>query len=168
MNHREKMSLSSECPAALLSAKLYMKYFLYWTADVKSSELWSSQLWTPFKELSRIWLLAFMNLKMMNESSKRHPELLSMIFTVNCLSKTSVIRMFVYYFSLKTSRKTYHRFPLFPWILNCKFHAFAISKQYYNTNCLCTIGRRCFGWLSISSSLFTFKLRSRYDFKGTS
>ena len=47
-----------------------------------------------------------MNLKMMNESSKRHPKLLSLILTLNCLSKTSVIRMFVYYFSLKTSRKT--------------------------------------------------------------
>ena len=75
----------------------------------------------------------------MNESSKRHPKLLSLIFTLNCLSKTSVIRMFVYYFSLKTSWKTYHRSACFPWILNCLFHAFAISiKQYYNTNCLCT------------------------------
>ena len=75
----------------------------------------------------------------MNESSKRHPKLLSLIFALNCLSKTSVIRMFVYYFSLKTSWKTYHRSTCFPWILNCLFHAFAISiKQYYNTNCLCT------------------------------
>ena len=75
----------------------------------------------------------------MNESSKRHPKLLSLIFTLNCLSKTSVIRMFVYYFSLKTSWKTYHRSACFPWILNCLFHAFAISiEQYYNTNCLCT------------------------------
>ena len=47
-----------------------------------------------------------MNLKMMNESSERNPKLLSLIFTLNCLSKTSVIRMFAYYFSLKTSRKT--------------------------------------------------------------
>ena len=75
----------------------------------------------------------------MNESSKRHQKLLSLIFTLNCLSKTSVIRMFVYYFSLKTSWKSYHRSVCFPWILNCLFHAFAISiKQYCNTNCLCT------------------------------
>ena len=75
----------------------------------------------------------------MNESSKRQPKLLPLIFTLNCLSKSSVIRMFVYYFSLKTSRKTYHRIRLFSMnFLNCLFHAFAISKQYYNTNCLRT------------------------------
>ena len=28
-----------------------MKYFIYWTADWKSSELWSAQLWTQFKQL---------------------------------------------------------------------------------------------------------------------
>ena len=28
-----------------------MKSFIYWTADLKSSELWSSQLWTQFKQL---------------------------------------------------------------------------------------------------------------------
>ena len=28
-----------------------MKCFLYWTADLKSSKLWSSQLWTQFKQL---------------------------------------------------------------------------------------------------------------------
>ena len=28
--------------------KLYMKYFICWTAGVKSSKLWSSQLWTQF------------------------------------------------------------------------------------------------------------------------
>ena len=55
----------------------------------------------------------FMNLEMMNESSKRHPKL-SLIFTPNCLSKTSVTRMFVFYFSLKISRKTYYRIRLFP------------------------------------------------------
>ena len=27
-----------------------MKYFIYWTADVKSSKLWSSQLWQQFME----------------------------------------------------------------------------------------------------------------------
>ena len=78
-----------------------------------------------------------MNLEMMNESSKRHPKL-SLIFTPNCLSKTSVTRIFVFYFSLKISRKTYHRIRLFPWILNCFSPAFAISKRYYNNNCLCT------------------------------
>ena len=31
--------------------KWYMKCFIYWTADLKSSELWSSQLWTQFKQL---------------------------------------------------------------------------------------------------------------------
>ena len=70
-----------------------------------------------FKELTRIWLLVFMNLKMMNMSSKRHPKLLSLIFTLSCLSKISVIRMLVYYFSLKTSRETYHRIR--HGILNC-------------------------------------------------
>ena len=28
-----------------------MKYFIYWTVDVKSSKLWSSQLWKQFMEL---------------------------------------------------------------------------------------------------------------------
>jgi len=28
-----------------------MKYFIYWTADVKSSKLWYSQLWKQFMEL---------------------------------------------------------------------------------------------------------------------
>ena len=33
-----------------------MKYFIYWTADLKSSELWSSQLWTQFKQLRiEVW-----------------------------------------------------------------------------------------------------------------
>ena len=31
--------------------KWYMKCFIYWTADLKSSKLWSSQLWTKFKQL---------------------------------------------------------------------------------------------------------------------
>ena len=31
--------------------KWYMKDFIYWTADLKSSKLWSSQLWTQFKQL---------------------------------------------------------------------------------------------------------------------
>ena len=35
----------------LLSVKWYMKYFICWTADLKSSKLWSSQLWTQFKQL---------------------------------------------------------------------------------------------------------------------
>ena len=29
-----------------MNENLYMKYFIYWTTDVKSSKLWSSQLWT--------------------------------------------------------------------------------------------------------------------------
>ena len=33
------------------NVKWYMKCFMYWTAELKSSELWSSQLWTQFKEL---------------------------------------------------------------------------------------------------------------------
>ena len=28
-----------------------MKSFIYWTADFKSSKLWSSQIWTQFQEL---------------------------------------------------------------------------------------------------------------------
>ena len=28
-----------------------MKCFIYWTADLKSSKLWSLQLWTQFKQL---------------------------------------------------------------------------------------------------------------------
>ena len=34
-----------------MNVKLFMKYFLYWTADVKSSKLWSSQLWKQFMQL---------------------------------------------------------------------------------------------------------------------
>ena len=30
-----------------------MKCFIYWTADFKSSQLWSSQLWTQFKQLRK-------------------------------------------------------------------------------------------------------------------
>ena len=33
--------------------KWYMKFFIYWTADMKSSELWSSQWWTQFKQLRK-------------------------------------------------------------------------------------------------------------------
>ena len=33
------------------SVKWYMKYFIYWTADWKSSKLWSAQSWTQFKQL---------------------------------------------------------------------------------------------------------------------
>ena len=36
-----------------MDVKWYMKYFIYWTADLKSSELWSSQLWTQFKLLRK-------------------------------------------------------------------------------------------------------------------
>ena len=32
----------------------YMKCFIYWTADLKSSQLWSSHLWTQFKQLRRV------------------------------------------------------------------------------------------------------------------
>ena len=31
--------------------KWYMKCFIYWTGDLKSSKQWSSQLWTQFKQL---------------------------------------------------------------------------------------------------------------------
>ena len=31
--------------------KWYMKRFMYWTADLKSSKLWASQWWTQFKQL---------------------------------------------------------------------------------------------------------------------
>ena len=34
-----------------MNVKFCMKYFIYWTADVKSSKLWSSQLWTQFMQL---------------------------------------------------------------------------------------------------------------------
>ena len=33
------------------NVKWYFKCFIYWTADLKSSKLWSSQLWTQFKHL---------------------------------------------------------------------------------------------------------------------
>ena len=33
--------------------KLYIKWIIYWTADMKSSKLWSSQLWTQFLQLRR-------------------------------------------------------------------------------------------------------------------
>ena len=73
----------------------------------------------------------------MNESSERHPKLLLLIFTRNCLSKTSVIRMFVYYFSLKNKQENLS--VCFPWILNCFFHAFAMSKQQINKSLLVDI-----------------------------
>ena len=38
---------------AVLHVKWYMKCFIYWTVDLKSSELWSSQLWTQFKQLRK-------------------------------------------------------------------------------------------------------------------
>ena len=34
-----------------MDVKWYMKCFIYWTADFKSSKLWSSQLRTQFKQL---------------------------------------------------------------------------------------------------------------------
>ena len=35
----------------ILKVKWYMKCFIYWTEDLKSSKLWSSQLWTQFKQV---------------------------------------------------------------------------------------------------------------------
>ena len=35
----------------IIMVKWFMKCFLYWTADLKSSKLWSSQLWMQFKQL---------------------------------------------------------------------------------------------------------------------
>ena len=34
-----------------MNVKWYMKCFIYWTADLKSSKLWSWQLWTQIKQL---------------------------------------------------------------------------------------------------------------------
>ena len=34
-----------------INVKWYMKCFIYWTANLKSSKLWSSELWTQFKQL---------------------------------------------------------------------------------------------------------------------
>ena len=34
-----------------MNLKLYVKYFKYWTADVKSSKQWSLQLWKQFMDL---------------------------------------------------------------------------------------------------------------------
>ena len=34
-----------------MDVKWYIKYFICWTADLKSIKLWSSQLWTKFKQL---------------------------------------------------------------------------------------------------------------------
>ena len=44
---------SCTCSAvdSLHVVKWYMKCFMYWTADLKSSKLWSSQLWAQFKQL---------------------------------------------------------------------------------------------------------------------
>ena len=36
-----------------MDVKWYMKCFIYWIADLKSSKPWSSQLWTQFKQLRR-------------------------------------------------------------------------------------------------------------------
>ena len=37
-----------------MNLKLYMKYFIYWTVDVTSSKLLSSQLWTQFYGIAYI------------------------------------------------------------------------------------------------------------------
>ena len=34
-----------------MDVKWYMKCFIYWTTDLKSNQIWSSQLWTQFKQL---------------------------------------------------------------------------------------------------------------------
>ena len=34
-----------------MNVKWYMKCFIYWSADLTSSELWCSQLWKQFKQL---------------------------------------------------------------------------------------------------------------------
>ena len=34
-----------------MDLKWYMKSFIYWTADLKSSKPWSPQFWTQFKQL---------------------------------------------------------------------------------------------------------------------
>ena len=36
----------------MMNVKWYMKCFIYWTADLKSSELWLSQLWTQWTQWS--------------------------------------------------------------------------------------------------------------------
>ena len=55
VKHLYPLELSSESvvgtPSRVLNRKWYMKCFIYWTADLKSSKLWSSQLWTQFKQL---------------------------------------------------------------------------------------------------------------------
>ena len=44
-----------------IDVKWYMKGFIYWTADLKSSKLWSSQLWTQFKQLRIESAVQYMN-----------------------------------------------------------------------------------------------------------
>ena len=45
------VSRSSKRGPTMLGWKWYMNYFIYWTANLKSRELWSSQLWSQFKQL---------------------------------------------------------------------------------------------------------------------
>ena len=59
-----------------------------------------------------------MDLEMMYVSLKRHTKLLSLIFTLSCLSKTSVIRMFVYFnFQIKNKQEN---IPPYPFPINFK------------------------------------------------
>ena len=39
--------------------KWYMKCFIYWTVDLKSCKLWSSQLWMQFKQMLNIWNISY-------------------------------------------------------------------------------------------------------------
>ena len=43
------LRLSQVNSNTFISVKWYMKCFIYWTADSKSSKLWSSQLWTQLR-----------------------------------------------------------------------------------------------------------------------
>ena len=58
-----------------------MKCFIYWTADFKSSQIWSSQLWTQFKQLRKPEKVRT------STGSRVHPvEVLSVSGFRNCLN----------------------------------------------------------------------------------
>ena len=46
-----KITSAQVVETSINNVNLYIKYFIYWTADVKSCKLWSSQLWMQFMQL---------------------------------------------------------------------------------------------------------------------
>ena len=72
---------SDSIKAKLLSTSLSLSTFPTVVFSITCNEIFTHI--SVYKELTRIWLLIFTNLKMMNDSSKRHSQFLSLIFILN-------------------------------------------------------------------------------------